>query len=151
MKKFGIRLNALLTLLLFSSSSFAATDFYLKIEGTKGESQVVHCTNGSCVVPPLKVGDYTVLVCTAEGEVIPGNLDLMYSVVSPRDAASGLATGKRQHKALTITMELGRGATPGNIITIDEAGSQIALGVDAAGANAALSRVIKTRSNIQNN
>lgn len=151
MKKFGIGLSTLLTIMLFSSSSFAAADFYLKIEDIKGESQVVKCTNGSCVVPPLKVGDYTVLVSTAEGEVIPGNLDLMYSVVSPKDAASGLATGKRQHKSLKITMELGRGATPGNIITIDETGSQVALGVDAAGVNAALSRATKTRSNIQNN
>ena len=28
-------------------------------------------------------------------------------VISPRDAASGLATGRRQHKPLTLTMELG--------------------------------------------
>lgn len=27
---------------------------------------------------------------------------------APRDAASGLATGRRQHKPLTLTMELGR-------------------------------------------
>jgi type VI secretion system secreted protein Hcp len=34
-----------------------------------------------------------------------------HEVVSPRDAASGLATGKRQHKPLTITKELDR-STP---------------------------------------
>lgn len=34
-----------------------------------------------------------------------------HEVVSPRDAASGLPTGKRQHKALTITKELDK-STP---------------------------------------
>ena len=34
-----------------------------------------------------------------------------HEVVSPRDAASGLPTGKRQHKPLTITKELDK-ATP---------------------------------------
>ena len=34
-----------------------------------------------------------------------------FGVRSPRDAASGLATGKRQHKPLVITMELSR-STP---------------------------------------
>lgn len=31
-----------------------------------------------------------------------------HEVVAPRDAASGLATGRRQHKPLTLTMELGK-------------------------------------------
>jgi type VI secretion system secreted protein Hcp len=31
-----------------------------------------------------------------------------HEVVSPRDPASGLATGKRQHKPLVLTMELGK-------------------------------------------
>ncbi len=30
-----------------------------------------------------------------------------HEIVSPRDAASGLPTGKRQHKPITITMEIG--------------------------------------------
>jgi type VI secretion system secreted protein Hcp len=33
---------------------------------------------------------------------------MSHEVVSPRDAASGQATGKRQHKALVITKELDR-------------------------------------------
>lgn len=43
-----------------------------------------------------------------------------YSVKSPRDAASGLATGKRQHGAITITKEWSRCE-----IAIDEPGVQI--------------------------
>ena len=34
-----------------------------------------------------------------------------HEIVSPRDAASGLATGKRQHKPLTITKEIDK-STP---------------------------------------
>jgi len=33
---------------------------------------------------------------------------LDHDVNSPRDASSGLATGRRQHKPLTLTMELGK-------------------------------------------
>jgi len=38
-------------------------------------------------------------------------VSLNHEVVSPRDAASGLATGRRQHKPLVLTMELGK-STP---------------------------------------
>jgi type VI secretion system secreted protein Hcp len=37
-----------------------------------------------------------------------------HEIVSPRDAASGLPTGKRQHKPLRLTMELGAWATQFN-------------------------------------
>jgi hypothetical protein len=39
----------------------------------------------------------------ALGGLLPG-----LEIVSPRDSASGLPTGKRQHKPLTITKELDR-------------------------------------------
>jgi len=35
-------------------------------------------------------------------------VELSHEIVSPRDPASGLPTGKRQHKPLKIVMELGR-------------------------------------------
>jgi type VI secretion system secreted protein Hcp len=35
-------------------------------------------------------------------------LDLTYSLISPRDAASGLPTGKRLHKPVTVTARTGR-------------------------------------------
>jgi type VI secretion system secreted protein Hcp len=37
-----------------------------------------------------------------------------HEIVSPRDPASGLATGKRQHKPITLTMDLGQWATQFN-------------------------------------
>ena len=35
-----------------------------------------------------------------------------HDIMSPRDAASGLATGKRMHKPYTITIEVGPGVAP---------------------------------------
>ncbi|MBM4377221.1 MAG: type VI secretion system tube protein Hcp, partial [Deltaproteobacteria bacterium] len=44
-----------------------------------------------------------------------------HEVVSPRDAASGLPTGKRQHKPLTVTKEIDK-STPllMNVLTNNE-------------------------------
>ncbi len=150
MKNFRLSLLAL-ALLLLPVLSLAATNMYLKIEDVKGESQIVQCVNGACVAPKLPVGKYTVQVCDARGKVSMQDMSLMYAIVSPRDATSGLATGKRMHRPLTLTMELGRGVKPGNIITIDEAGSQVAIGTNAANVDAAQAKITKSRSNIQNN
>jgi hypothetical protein len=140
-----------LTLSLLPALSLAASDMFLKLDGIKGESHIVQCVNGACVSPKLAAGKYTVQVSDANGKVSMQDMHLMYSVVSPRDAASGMATGKRMHKPLTLTMELGRGMTPGNVITIDEAGSQAAIGTNDANVDAAQAKIGKSRSNIQNN
>ncbi|MEO8306667.1 MAG: hypothetical protein ABI616_01335 [Pseudomonadota bacterium] len=137
--------------LLLPLQAFAAADYYLKIESGKGEARVVHCTDGSCLVDQLAPGSYTVLVCDAQGKVIPSNVTLEYTVLTAGDRASGVATGKRMHKPLKITMELGRNAAPANSIAIDEPGVQIAIGVDAAAVDAAVAKITKSRSNIQNN
>ena len=136
---------------LLPALGLAASDMFLKLDGMKGESHILQCVNGACVSPKLAAGKYTVQVSDANGKVSMQDMHLMYSVVSPRDAASGLATGKRMHKPLTLTMELGRGMTPGNVITIDEAGSQAAIGTNDANVDAAQAKIGKSRSNIQNN
>jgi type VI secretion system secreted protein Hcp len=65
-----------------------AYEFYVTVEGTKqgkfkGES-----------------------IRDAHKEKI-GGLSFEYEIVSPRDAATGQASGKRQHKPITITKEWG--------------------------------------------
>ncbi len=150
MKNFRLSLLAL-ALLLLPVLSLAATNMYLKIEDVKGESQIVQCMNGACVVPKLAAGNYTVQACDARGKVSMQDMSLMYAIVSPRDIATGMPTGKRMHKPLTLTMELGRGMTPGNIITIVDAGSQVAIGTNDANVDAAQAKITKSRSNIQNN
>jgi hypothetical protein len=151
MKNFKLKYFILAVLLMMPSLVLAASDMFLKLDGVKGESHIVKCVNGACVVPKLAVGDYTVQVCDARGKVSMQDMNLMYEIVSPRDVATGMPTGKRMHKPLILTMELSREMTPGNVITITDAGSQVAIGTNDANVDASVAKITKSRSNIQNN
>jgi len=145
-----LKLVAVLIAVLLPTMASAATDMFLQIKLDKGESVIVACSNGACATGPLAAGTWTVSVCTERGKPIPTNLALEYAIVSPRDMASGQASGKRQHGAVTIHKEISR-AAPTNTITIDEAGTQLALGTTSVGVEAAQAKITKSRSNIQNN
>jgi hypothetical protein len=151
MKYSMTRFMALGAALLLPVIASAAADMYLQIKDAKGEARVVQCAGGACVVDRLAPGQYSVLVCDAQGKVIPSAIKLEYTVVSPRDMATGQASGKRMHKPISITMEMGAGAKPGSSIAIDEPGVQLAIGVTADAVDAAAAKISKTRSNIQNN
>jgi hypothetical protein len=133
----------------------AAVDMYLQITDAKGEARVVRCSDGACVVDHLAPGSYFVLVCDAQGKVVPSDTKLEYTAVSPRDLATGQSSGRRMHKPLTITSSsrvAGQpAASPGNEIAIDEPGVQLVIGLTAGAVDAAGAKVSKTRSNIQNN
>ena len=92
-----------------------------------------------------------------------------YQVISPRDAASGQASGKRMHKPFTIVKEWGA-ATPqlmamktgydvkkvegtgARAISYDDSWNPITLSnSEDLCAAAAAAKATKTRSNIQNN
>ena len=151
MKSIQVGIILLCALLLPTIASAASADMYLKIEGVDGESHVVRCESGACATTQLAPGTYSVLACDAGGKVIPSNLTLQYAVVSPRDSSSGQATGKRMHRPITITKELGRGVVPGNTITVEASGAQLAIGVSDAAVEVAQAKITKSRSNIQNN
>ena len=151
MKSSRIRFVAVCVALLLPTFAMASSDMYLHIKGEKGEAQIVQCTDGACVVPPLAVGNYSVLVCDAQGKVVPTDIKLDYAVVSPRDHTSGQSTGKRVHSDITISKRTVKGDKPGNQITIDQAGSQVAIGISDEAVEAAQAKITKTRSNIQNN
>jgi hypothetical protein len=142
--------------MLLPLTASAAADYYLRIEGTKGEARVVHCTDGSCLVDKLAPGSYTVSACDAQGKVIPSNMRLEYTVITARESSSGLATGRRMHQPLSLTMQLGRSmapagaAAPTNSIAIGEPGV-VVIGTDAAAVDGAVAKIGKSRSNIQNN
>jgi type VI protein secretion system component Hcp len=69
--------------LLAATASLAASDYYIKFEGVDGESK----TRARAETIELQSWSF--------GASQTG-------VVSPRDSASGLATGKRQHKPMTV-------------------------------------------------
>jgi len=74
-----------------------AYEFYVTIESTKqGKLQGESTRKGQ------------------EGK-LTGIGGFSYEVTSPRDAASGLATGKRQHTPVTFTKEWGANATLGSL------------------------------------
>ncbi len=104
MKKYLISLAVTATLI--SSSSFAALNSYLQIKGSKGSSQIVSCPDGTCTIPSLIADTYTVSVVDAQGKSASVDGKYECNVKSPRDSASGLATGKRMHKPFIISKEL---------------------------------------------
>lgn len=79
---FRVALGAAFCFALFGSAASAAEKYYMKVEGTKqGEFKGSVTRNGSRWI-----------------EVSSFN----YTVQSPRDAATGQASGKRQHKPIVI-------------------------------------------------
>jgi hypothetical protein len=129
-------------ILAIAANVYASADYYLKIEGIKGErARIVRCTDGTCAIEDLSPGNFTVTVCDAKGNPIKTNnfkLNCTFTpagiresptksavresptkastgvtsvtasttdVVSPRDAASGQSSGKRQHGTVKIVKE----------------------------------------------
>lgn len=94
----------------------------------------------------------------------PGVSGSWYQVKGPRDAGSGLATGKRQHKPLTIIKEWGA-STPQlaaikptyDVKKVEGTGARLTGGWAPISLNGtdglcgAARKATKTRSNIQNN
>jgi hypothetical protein len=96
---------------VMASSTFAASsDFYLQIKGSAGGKdsvQTLSCPNGVCTAPTLAASSYVLTLVDATGKPVPlDKTQYECSVKSPRDAASGLATGKRQYKPMVITKEM---------------------------------------------
>jgi len=118
---------------LMVSKSFAASDYLLELDGVKGECKGKHIkltenSDGSFSAENIPGGTYNIVYKAKQGKTGStkrgdGSVVLAYEgVISPRDAASGLptgksavqsprdpasgqATGKRQHKPFTITKE----------------------------------------------
>ena len=64
-------------------------------------------TNGSAAANPDAADGSVTITAQKQGTIRPITLQAVsHEIISPRDAASGLPTGKRQHKPITITKEL---------------------------------------------
>lgn len=108
-------------------AAFAASDMHIKINDIKGESSIVHCPSGLCTVSNLAAGTYQVQVCDENGVAVSSSSALSHSIKSPRDAASGLATGKRMHKPMTITKQLDKSSPQLFTLVVPESGSSVTI------------------------
>ena len=82
----------------------------------------------------VKPGNYIVAVGKHIGNVKYENLKVKHTVTAPRDAASGLATGRRMHKPFVITKEWGNAAP--RMINVEDKGIQ-EKGINEAGVKRA--------------
>lgn len=116
--------------------SEASSDMFLKIEDMKGESQIAKSANGACVVPALTAGNYTVQTCDATGKVSMQDMHMVHSIVSPRNPASGMSSGKRMHQPIRIYQKIDKSTPVIYNLKINGAGSQVVIGVDDASVDA---------------
>ena len=150
-----------------SSAGMAAADYYLKIEGASRPS-----VSGPVYLKVVSTGDLDGDGRADEGIVrvncTAGKLTVAqfhHNVKSPRDSASGMASGKRTHHPVTFVKEWGA-ATPqlremkvgynvksntGGRMTSDGWQMLSLSNPEEVCAAAATVKATKTRSNIQNN
>lgn len=131
-KHIRIVVGSILLSALAPLAAFAASDMHIKINDIKGESKIVHCPSGTCTVSGLAAGTYQVQVCDANGVAVSSSVALSHSITSPRDAASGLATGKRMHRPMTITKELDKSSPQLFSLVVTEPGSSVTIQPQAA-------------------
>lgn len=114
MKRTVLSLLAAVIALVFSTNSYAAVDMFLQIKGEKtGKVYKMRCTcpdgvSLEATFDKVAPDNYTVTVVDSKGNAV-----MKYDKSSPllfkltaREAGSGIATGKRMHKPITITKEL---------------------------------------------
>lgn len=103
--------------LLAATPALAASDYYMKLGDIKGESTARDKDHKGWIEleslswAPERGASATGGVRVATGDVDGDGRAERAAVTAPRDAASGLPTGKRQHKPVTVTKEVDK-ATP---------------------------------------
>ena len=124
-------------------SAFASFDMLLTVkDGDKVVARTTSADDGSFKFQNVPPGDYVLVLRPATGPQAKGKAmaaeeaswTAPLSIVSPRDAASGLPTGKRMHKPMTIIKEWGA-ASPKLSCTID--GSTISGRIETTSPSAA--------------
>jgi len=117
-------LAAIAMITLISAKTFAAVDAFIWFEDAKGAitKVKVNTKDGSFKSWGLVVGTYSMSFHISRQQVAKSvdrtssapsvsEVVVTYQIQSPRDAQSGMATGKRQHGMMTITKEIDK-STP---------------------------------------
>ena len=157
---------AAVLLLLGSAASAAAADYFMTIDsiGSDPGSGALYLRVQTGDLDGDGAADQAVVKLACTGTTLDS---AQYTVTSPRDAASGQASGKRMHKPMTIVKEWGA-ATPQlaaikpsyDVKKVEGSGARSAAEgpswtpvvlSNADGLCAEAARAVKTRSNIQNN
>ena len=155
------------TLLVSSAATAASSDYYLKFDSVGRDSPdgpiFLHAQSSGDLDGDGAPDEAVVrIACSAQGLSAAH-----YSIRSPRDSASGQASGKRMHKPVTFVKEWSA-ATPQlaamkptyDIKKVEGTGARLAAGEpswvpinlsDSGGLCETAARAVKTRSNIQNN
>ncbi|PUA27604.1 MAG: hypothetical protein B0W54_13670 [Cellvibrio sp. 79] len=121
-----IRLSSVVLSVLLSVNAVAA-DMFIKVSDSNGASRIVSCPSGVCTLNEVSSGSYQVQVCDEKGNAVSSSVSLSHSIKSPRDSASGLATGKRMHKPMTITKSLDKSSPQLFSLVVSETGSQVVI------------------------
>lgn len=104
----SIKFFAPLLLACLSLPAWSASDMFIKIGDIKGESKIVACPSSVCELGDLAAGEYKLQVTDEKGTALDKRVVLhQLAAPSTREAGSGLATGKRQHKPLRMTSTSG--------------------------------------------
>ena len=121
LKKTCFILAAIAVMTVISAKTFASFNAYLYIEDAKGQVTKVSVNNdGSFKTPALAQGTYLVKFGIGRGISSPtggtkdressapsvSEITVTCNIQSPRDASSGMASGNRMHKPITITKQI---------------------------------------------
>jgi hypothetical protein len=164
-----LQISATALLLVGTAAIGASADYYLKIDSVARETPqgpIYLKAQSSGDLDGDGLPDTAVIRISCDAGVSP---TAQYQVISPRDSASGQATGKRMHKPFTIVKEWGA-ATPAlmamktgydikkvegtgaRTMAVDDWSAITLSDSEALCAEASTAtRATKTRSNIQNN
>ncbi len=122
-----IRVSGLMLSVLWSAHGLAAVDMFIKISDVKGESRVVSCPGSICTLSNLAAGTYQVQVSDEQGSPLSSSFSLSHSVTSPRDSASGMATGKRMHKPMLLSKRVDKSSPQLFSLEVADTGSSVTI------------------------
>ncbi len=101
---------AVRVLSLFALGVFAAESVHIMMRGPRQSTKTVSCPDGSCKVDGVSPGQWTVTLVDDNGKPLASGsykLTFTWTATAPRDAASGMATGKMASSSSSSTGTLG--------------------------------------------